>query len=97
MNIRPIRNDADHAAALKEIEQLWDAPEGSEDADRLEVLAILVEDYEARRWPIPHVAPLANPALCDHRNGPLAKRAGAAARLPFARLGVSQRQTRVDD
>lgn len=58
MNIRPIRNDADHTAALKEIEQLWDAPEGSEDADRLEVLAILAEDYEARRWPVPHVAPL---------------------------------------
>lgn len=52
MEIRPIRNDEDHRRALAEIEALWDAPEGSPDADRLEVLAVLVEDYESRNFSI---------------------------------------------
>jgi len=52
MDIRPIRTDEDHRAALAEIEACWRAPEGSEAADRLDVLVALVESYEARRWPI---------------------------------------------
>jgi HTH-type transcriptional regulator / antitoxin HigA len=52
MVVRPIRNDADHAAALRRIEELWEAPEGSEDSDELEVLSILVSVYEDARWPI---------------------------------------------
>ena len=58
MHIRPLRSDMDHAAALTEIERLWDAPEGSQDADTLEVLAILVEDYENTFWPIPKASPV---------------------------------------
>ena len=52
MDIRPIRTDADHEAALREISRLWDAPEGSDEADKLDVLATLVEVYEGNRWPI---------------------------------------------
>ena len=56
--IRPIRNDADHAKALKEIERLWNAKKGSADADRLEALAILVEAYEKKRYPIAKPDPI---------------------------------------
>jgi HTH-type transcriptional regulator/antitoxin HigA len=52
VNIRPIRTDQDHRAALDEIEACWGAPEGSEDDDRLDVLVTLVESYETKRWPI---------------------------------------------
>ena len=52
MVVRPIRNDADHAAALRRIEELWEAPEGSEEGDELDVLAVLVSVYEDARWPI---------------------------------------------
>ena len=52
MNIRPIRTDEDHRAALAEIEACWGAPEGTEEGDRLDVLLALVELYEAKRWPI---------------------------------------------
>lgn len=52
MTIRPIHSKADYRAALKEIEALWDAPEGSPAAEQLEVLAILVENYEKARFPI---------------------------------------------
>ncbi|HZT19520.1 MAG TPA: helix-turn-helix domain-containing protein [Dongiaceae bacterium] len=52
MDIRPIRTDADHRAALAEIAACWGAEEGTEEGDRLDVLLALVELYEAKRWPI---------------------------------------------
>jgi HTH-type transcriptional regulator / antitoxin HigA len=52
MDIRPIRTDEDHRAALAEIEACWGAAEGIEEGEKLEVLVALVELYEAKRWPI---------------------------------------------
>jgi len=52
MDIRPIRTDEDHRAALKEIDACWGAPEGTERGDRLDVLLALVDAYEEKRWPI---------------------------------------------
>jgi len=52
MEIRPIRTDKDHRAALAEIDACWGAADGTEQGDRLDVLLALVEIYEARRWPI---------------------------------------------
>jgi HTH-type transcriptional regulator/antitoxin HigA len=48
MDICPIRTEA----AIAEIEQLWDAEPGTDDGDRLDILATLVERYENERWPI---------------------------------------------
>ena len=58
MEIRPIRTDADHEAALREIDRLWGSAPGTDDGDRLDVLATLVEHYEETRWPIPRSTPL---------------------------------------
>lgn len=52
MDVRPIRTDKDHRAALAEIEACWGAPEGTDEGDKLDVLLALVEIYEAKRWPI---------------------------------------------
>ena len=52
MEIRPIRADKDHRAALVEIEKLWGVPSGSPEGDKLDVLVTLVETYEERRWPV---------------------------------------------
>ena len=41
-----IHNDDDHGLAMAEIERLWGAPEGSPEADQLEVLVTLVDAYE---------------------------------------------------
>lgn len=57
MDIRPIRTDEDHAEALREIERLMDFPDDSPENDKLDVLAILVSDYEDRRWPTGDVTP----------------------------------------
>ena len=58
MEITPIRSDADHAAALREIETLWGAGEGTPEGDRLDVLVTLVEAYEDRRWPLEELDPV---------------------------------------
>jgi HTH-type transcriptional regulator/antitoxin HigA len=52
MTIKPIRTEADHAAALREIERLWGAEEGTTAGDRLDVLTTLVEAYEQAHFPI---------------------------------------------
>ena len=52
MRIRPIRTEADHAAALKEIERLWGAAEGTAAGDRLDVLITLVDAFEEQHCPI---------------------------------------------
>jgi HTH-type transcriptional regulator/antitoxin HigA len=58
MHIRPIRTDADHEAALRRIEGLWGADEGTETGDELDVLVTLVEAYESARWPIAPLDPV---------------------------------------
>ncbi len=50
--IRPIRTKRDYEAALKEIERLWGAKAGTPEGDRLDVLATLVDAYEAEHYPI---------------------------------------------
>ena len=45
-DIRPIRSEADHEAAMVEVERLWGAPIGTPDGDRLDVLVTLIEAYE---------------------------------------------------
>ena len=52
MLIKPIKTEADHAAALREIERLWGADEGTPEGDRLEVLTTLVEAYEQAHFPM---------------------------------------------
>lgn len=53
MKIKPIYTETDYKAALKEVSRLVDKdPEiGSEEGDKLEVLATLVEAYEAEHYP----------------------------------------------
>lgn len=52
MDIRPLKTEADYDLALADIECLWGSPEGSPDGDRLDVLLVLVEAYEAKHHPI---------------------------------------------
>jgi HTH-type transcriptional regulator/antitoxin HigA len=50
--ITPIRTETDFEAARAEVEALWGAEPGSENGDRLEVLMVLVADYEAEHHPV---------------------------------------------
>jgi HTH-type transcriptional regulator/antitoxin HigA len=52
MQIRPIRTEKDHELAVKWIEKLIGATPGSVEGDELEVLATLVDAYEAKNYTI---------------------------------------------
>ncbi|MGD0829473.1 MAG: transcriptional regulator [Terracidiphilus sp.] len=52
MQLKPIKTEADHEAALLEIERLWGAAEGSAAGDRLEILITLTEAYEEAHFPM---------------------------------------------
>jgi antitoxin component HigA of HigAB toxin-antitoxin module len=58
MPLQQIANDEDHGAAVREIEELWNAVPGSEEAVRLDELATLVDNYEMIRWPLPILSPI---------------------------------------
>jgi HTH-type transcriptional regulator/antitoxin HigA len=58
MELRPIRTRREYRTALRKIEVLWDTPNGSPGADRLEVLALLVEDWERKHYPIEDPDPI---------------------------------------
>lgn len=46
MEPQPIETDAQHEAALLEIERLWNAKPNTPDSNRLDILITLVEAYE---------------------------------------------------
>jgi HTH-type transcriptional regulator/antitoxin HigA len=52
--IRPLRNEADYDEALQEIARYFeDEPKlGTPEADAYDLLALVIADYERRRWPI---------------------------------------------
>lgn len=51
-DLKPIRTEADYEAALAEVGRLWGAPAGTPEGDRLDVLATLIDAYEAERYPM---------------------------------------------
>lgn len=50
--LKPIRTKADYENALAEVERLWGAKSGTPKGDRLDVLATLIDAYEARHYPM---------------------------------------------
>jgi HTH-type transcriptional regulator/antitoxin HigA len=58
VDIKPIKTEADHDAALAEIEALLGSEPGTAECDRLIVLSILVEAHEDEHYPIPLPDPI---------------------------------------
>jgi HTH-type transcriptional regulator / antitoxin HigA len=58
MDIHPLKTEADYQAALAEIDRLVDATPNTPAGDRLDVLATLVEAYEAQHYSLPAPDPL---------------------------------------
>jgi HTH-type transcriptional regulator/antitoxin HigA len=51
-DVKPIRSRRDYEAALEEAERLWGSKGGTRDGDRLDVLATLIDAYEAVHHPM---------------------------------------------
>lgn len=52
MNVKPIRNDDDLTAAFRRLDVIFQAEEGTPEADEMEVLVTLIEAYESKHYPI---------------------------------------------
>jgi len=52
MELKPIKTDADYRAALKRLEEIFDAKLGTTESDELEILGLMVDDYENKHYPI---------------------------------------------
>ena len=51
-DVKPIRSAEDHRAAMAEVKRLWGSHSGTRDGDRLDVLATLIDAYEAQHVPL---------------------------------------------
>lgn len=49
---KPIRSTKDYEKALQEVEVLWGSKSGTPKGDRLDVLATLIDAWEAANYPI---------------------------------------------
>ena len=52
MNIKPIKTKKDYEQALERLELIFDAKKGTENGDELELLGMLVDNYENEKFPI---------------------------------------------
>jgi HTH-type transcriptional regulator/antitoxin HigA len=52
MNIKPIKTEQDYLDALKRLEVIFDATPNSIDGDELEILGVLIDNYEKIYFPI---------------------------------------------
>ena len=59
MKIKPIRNEADYQKALERLEVIFDAKRGTEEGDELEILAMVIDNYENENFPIDMHDPIA--------------------------------------
>ena len=52
MNIKPIKTKKDYEQALERLELIFDAKKGTEKGDELEILGMLIDNYENEKFPI---------------------------------------------
>lgn len=58
MDIKPIRSDKDLQAAFKRLESVYQADEGTPEADEMEILVALIESHENKHYPIGPADPI---------------------------------------
>lgn len=52
MTLKVIKTEKDYQKALKRLEVIFDAKKGSKDSDELELLSLLIDNYEKEKYPI---------------------------------------------
>jgi HTH-type transcriptional regulator/antitoxin HigA len=58
MNISPIKTSQDYDHALLRLEIIFDALPNTKEGDELEILSILIENYEKEHFPIDFPDPI---------------------------------------
>ncbi len=52
MNIKPIKTKKDYEQALERLELIFDAKKGTQKGDELEILGMLIDNYEKEKFPV---------------------------------------------
>lgn len=52
MEIKPIKTEQDYQDAMERLETIFDAKPGTREGDELEVLSVLIDNYERTNFPI---------------------------------------------
>lgn len=85
MNIKPIKTEQDYQAALKRLEAIFDADANTPEGDELEVLGVLIDNYEKVHFPIDLPDPIEaikfRMEQLDYSNQDLAKIIGLKSRV----------------
>ncbi|MDP2366831.1 hypothetical protein [Rhodoferax sp.] len=64
MNIQPIRSTKGLHAAFQRLELVFQADDGTPEADEMEILVTLIEAYEKEHFPIGPADPVKNNHAC---------------------------------
>ncbi len=52
MDLKPIKTEKDYQDALNRLEEIFDAKLGTPESDELEILGLMVDNYEKEHYPI---------------------------------------------
>ena len=52
MTIKPIKTESDYRKALKRLDEIFEAPPETSESDEADILALLVDDFEKKYYPI---------------------------------------------
>lgn len=52
MNLKPIKSEKDYREALERLEEIFDAMKGTSESDELDILGLMIDDYENTYYPI---------------------------------------------
>lgn len=52
MNLTPIKSEEDYEKALERLNDVFDAPLGTEESDEADILGLMIDEYEKKHYPI---------------------------------------------
>jgi len=52
MNLTPIKSEEDYEKALERLNEVFDAPLGTEESDEADILGLMIDEYEKKHYPI---------------------------------------------
>jgi HTH-type transcriptional regulator/antitoxin HigA len=58
MNLKPVKNEHDYKSALKRVDVLWEALPKTDEGDELEILSVLIENYEKDKYRMSPPSPI---------------------------------------
>ncbi|MFZ4706146.1 MAG: helix-turn-helix domain-containing protein [Bacteroidales bacterium] len=52
MNLKPIKSESDYKQALNRLEVIFDAAIGTPECDEVDILGLIIDEYEKKHYPI---------------------------------------------